>query len=118
MTPVLHFAGQTKRLVLSPEQAGQVIEIAGTPLFPQWIGISLILQPHTTTGESRIDIRAPGPKKRAPAMPVYISEDKRGWYFALSVVGILLCVSLLYAALNFATILTALQEMRDYWPLR
>src|SRR5688572_10671203 len=74
MTPVLHFDGQTKRLVLSPEQAGQVIEITGTPLLPQWIGVALILQPYTTKGESRIDIRASGPKKRAASMPIYISE--------------------------------------------
>ena len=41
MRPVLHIEGQTKRLVLSPEQVNQLIEITGTALLSRWIGIAI-----------------------------------------------------------------------------
>jgi hypothetical protein len=118
MSPVLHFVGQTKRLVLSAEQANRVIEIAGTPLFPQWIGTSLVLLPSTSKGESRILIEAPDKKPRASVMPHYVSEEQRGWYFAFVVVGFLLSLSMIYVAFNFAPLLAAFQELRDNWLLR
>jgi hypothetical protein len=118
MTPVLHFVGQTKRLVLSPEQVGQIIDITGTPLFPQWIGVPIILQPRNDKNESLILIKAVTPKQRGQPMPTYISADRRGWYLALSVVGLLLSTSILFAMLNMTTILAALQQLRDNWPLR
>jgi hypothetical protein len=118
MTPVLHFAGQSKRLVLSSDQVRQMIEITGTTLFPQWIGVSIVLQPRTTPKESFILIKPLNPRQRALPMPVYVSEDRRGWYLALTVVGLLLAVSILYAALNAATLLATVQQLRDNWPLR
>lgn len=118
MTPVLHFVGQTKRLVLSLEQVGQIIDITGTPLFSQWIGLPIILQPHAERTESHILIKAVTPKLRGQPMPIYVSEDRRGWYLALSVVGLLLSTSIIFAALNMTTILAAMQQLRDNWPLR
>jgi hypothetical protein len=118
MTPVLHFIGQSKRLVLSPDQVGQLVDVTGTTLFRQWIGLPIILQPHTTKQESLIRLKAVGPNQHAQPMPVYVPDDRRGWYLALIVVGLLLATSAIYAALNFTTILTAAQQLRDYWPLR
>src|SRR4051812_25358162 len=90
MTPVLHFIGQSKRLVLSPQQVGEVIEVTGTTLFQQWVGTSIILQPVVSKKESHILIQAVNPKRNAQSMPVYLPPDKRGWYLALTVVAILL----------------------------
>jgi hypothetical protein len=118
MAPVLHFAGQTKRLVLSAEQVGQMIEITGTTLFPQWVGVAIILQPHVAQNGSSILIKAVTAKMRGQPMPVYVSEDRRGWIMALSVVGLLLSSSIIFAALNITTILAAIQQLRDIWPLR
>lgn len=118
MTPVLHFVGQSKRLVLTPEQVAQMVEITGTPLFPQWIGIGVILQPRKITGQTFIQIKAITPKQRGQPMPVYVHEDKRGWRFALIVVGSLLAASSLYVAINLTSLLTAIQELRANWPLR
>lgn len=116
MTPVLHFEGQTKRLVLTPEQVRELIEITGTVLYPKWIGLPVILQPHITRHESRIHIIPAGAKVRAQPMPTYVSEDQRGWILAMSVVGLLLSLSAIFVALNFNSLLTILQELRDYWP--
>jgi hypothetical protein len=118
MTPVLHFVGQTKRLVLSPEQVQQMFEITGTILYPGWIGAAVILQPPNAREEPHIHIKAATAMQRAQPMPVYVSEERRGWALALSVVGLLLSVSAIFAALNLDTILLALQQFRDNWPLR
>jgi hypothetical protein len=118
MTPVLHFAGQTKRLVLSPQHVEQVIKITGTTLFQQWIGATLVLQPRITKNDSAIWIHAAGPGRRARPMPVYVSEDKRGWYLALSVVGLLILASVIYFLINGAAVLEAVELLRDYLSLR
>lgn len=118
MTPVLHFEGQTKRLVLDTEQVAQLVEITGTSLFAQWIGVSIILQPPRGKRDSQILIKAVTDKARGQPMPVYVPEDRRGWRVSLIVVGFLLMASLAYAALNFTPILMALQQLRDNWPLR
>ena len=118
MTPVLHFDGQTKRLVLDAEQAAQLVEITGTSLFAQWIGVAVILQPRTKKGHSQILLKAITAKERGQPMPVYMPDDKRGWRLSLIIVGILLTASLAYAALNMTTLLQAVQQLRDYWPLR
>ena len=118
MTPVLHFVGQSKRLVMTAEQVSQLIDITGTTLLPQWIGASIVLHPGKGTPTSPIAIKAITPNKRAQPMPVYVPEDKRGWYFSLTVVGTLLAASAAYAALNLTTILTAVQQLRDNWLLR
>jgi hypothetical protein len=118
MTPVLHFVGQSKRLVLTPEQVAQTIEITGTSLFPQWIGIELILQPQKSKSQTSIVIKAVTPKQRGQPMPVYVHEDKRGWRLALIVVGSLIAASSLYVVLNITSLLAVIQELRDNWPLR
>lgn len=118
MTPVLHFEGQSKRLVLSPEQTGKLIEITGTALFRQWVGTAIILKPQTTKGDSTILIQAVNPKRRTRAMPVYVPEDRRGWYLALIVVGLLLLASIIYVALNANAILGGIQQLHDNLPMR
>ncbi len=118
IAPVLHFVGQTRRLVLSPDQVEQMINIARTAHFPLWIGISIILQPHKTKNESVILLKAVNSKQHAQPMPQYSSEDYRGWTLALLIVGVLLATSILFALLNVSTILTVLQQLRDTWPLR
>lgn len=118
MTPVLHFEGQTKRLVLSPEQVAKIIDITGTILYPQWIGVAIVLQPPKSDMDDTISIRAVDPHKRAKPMPTYVSEDRRGWVFALAAVAFLLVASMLYAVLNMPAILMGLQQLRDNWLLR
>jgi hypothetical protein len=51
-------------------------------------------------------------------MPVYVPEDRRGWYLALTVVGILLLASLIYAALYAGAILDGIQQLRHNLPMR
>jgi hypothetical protein len=119
MVPVLHFEGQTKRLVLSGEQAAQLLAITGTVLHQRWIGLPLILQPpkHLPNADdpAEITIHAPAANVRGQPMPVVISEDRRGWYLALSVVGLLLSASMVFALLNLDSILATLQLLRDNW---
>jgi hypothetical protein len=118
MTPVLHFAGQTKRLVLSPEQVKQMMEITGTVLYPRWIGTAILLQPPKRADEDRIKIAPVTSNQSGKPMPVYVSEDRRGWILAFGGVGIVLVVSLTVAALNFETLLATVEQLRDNWPLR
>lgn len=118
MTPVLHFMGQTKRLVLSPEQVTQMVEITGTPLFPQWVGVPIILQPKKSQGQTTIQIKAVTSRQRGRPMPVYMTEEKRGWRLALVVVGGLLTISSIYVVMNLSTLLTIIQELFNIWPLR
>jgi hypothetical protein len=118
MTPVLHFVGQSKRLVLTHEQVTQMVEITGTSLFSQWIGISVILQPQKSKGQTSIVIKAVTLRQRGQPMPVYVHEDKRGWRLSLIVVGSLITASSLYVVLNITSLLAAFQELRAYWPLR
>jgi len=118
MTPVLHFEGQSKRLVLSPQQVSQLIELTGTTLFQQWVGIPIILKPQISKRDSTILIRTINPKWRGRPMPVYVPEDRRGWYLALILVGLLLLASMIYAALNANAILNGVQQLRDNWPMR
>lgn len=118
MVPVLHFEGQTKRLVLSAEQAEQVIRITGTPLYARWINTPIILRPYITKTESRILIQPVDPKRKAQAMPTYISEDRRGWYLAIAIVGVLLILSVLYAVFYIEDILFGIQQLRDNWLTR
>jgi len=49
---------------------------------------------------------------------VYVPEDRRGWYLALILVGLLLLASMIYAALNANAILNGVQQLRDNWPMR
>ncbi|HXF61764.1 MAG TPA: hypothetical protein VNK95_09105, partial [Caldilineaceae bacterium] len=42
--PVLHFAGQTKRLALSAEQTRQLIALTGSAQFSDWIGRAVVLR--------------------------------------------------------------------------
>ena len=118
MTPVLHFAGQTKRLVLSPEQVRQMMEITGTTLFPQWIGVPVVLKPETIQAQTTIHLKAATPNLHARPMPVAITDDKRGWRLSLIVVATLLSLSTLYALLNASMLLPIIQQLRDNWPLR
>lgn len=118
MTPVLHFVGQTKRLVLTPEQAQQMLEITGTSLFPQWHGVALILQPKRTKKQSTIEVKAVTAHQRGQPMPIATTEDKRGWRLSFAVVSLLLLLSTLYAAINATQLLTVIQQLRDNWPLR
>lgn len=117
MTPVLHFVGQTKRLVLSAEQVEQVIAITGTLLYSRWVGTPLILSPDTVGQATTISIQ-PVSGRRGQPMPVQLSEDRRGWILALTVVSILLLISATFAILNLETLLASLQLLRDNWPLR
>jgi hypothetical protein len=118
MTPVLHFAGQSKRLVLSSQQVEEIIDITGTTLFQQWVGTAVVLQPKIGKSESHILIRAVNPKRSAKLMPIYLPPDRRGWYLALTIVGLLLALSLIYVVLNTPAILDGIQQLRDNWPLR
>lgn len=126
MTPVLHFVGQTKRLVMTPQQATQMLEITGSILHDQWIGVTILLQPRITKQESLILIQPVSRKSRGQPMPIYLSDDRRGWLLALSIVGILLTISLTLANINLGTVVntvldtlqTYLQQLRDNWPLR
>jgi hypothetical protein len=118
MAPVLHFAGQTKRLVLSHEQVEQMLDITGTILYPRWIGVPILLFPPAAIDGAQIQIKAVTARQRGSPMPVYVSEDRRGWILALSVVGLLLSTSILYAALNIDAILAGIEQLRANWPLR
>ena len=118
MMPVLHFEGQTKRLVLSPEQVARIIDISGTILYPQWIGLAIVLQPPTDRMDDSIIIRAVDPRRRTPSMPIYVSEDRSGWHFVFAAVALLLGVSVLYAMLNMPAILAGRRQFRDNWLLR
>jgi hypothetical protein len=118
MMPVLHFAGQTKRLVLSPDQVREMVEITGTTLFPQWIGVPVILKPEVVQKQTTIHLKAATSKLHAQPMPVAITDDKRGWRLSLIVVGVLLFLSTLYALLNASMLLTIVQQLRDNWLLR
>jgi hypothetical protein len=118
MAPVLHFVGQTKRLVLSADQVRQMIDITGTSLFPQWIGVTIILQPQASQGQASILLKAVTPYQRGRPMPVFVTDERRGWRLASLVVGFLLTTSIIYAAINMTAILAVIQELRDNWPLR
>jgi hypothetical protein len=118
MTPVLHFAGQSKRLVLSPEQVREMVEITGTTLFPQWIGVPVVLKPETVQKQTTIHLKAATSNLRVRPMPVAITDDKRGWRLAFIVVASLLFLSTLYALLNASMLLPIIQQLRDNWLLR
>jgi hypothetical protein len=51
-------------------------------------------------------------------MPIVTTEDKRGWRLSLTVVGLLLLFSTIYAAINATQLLTAIEQLRDNWLLR
>jgi hypothetical protein len=95
-----------------------MIDITGTSLFPQWIGMTVILQPQTSQGQASILLMAVTPHQRGRPMPVSVTEERRGWRFASLAVGFLLTVSIVYATINMTAILTVIQELRDNWPLR
>lgn len=118
MTPVLHFAGQTKRLVMTPEHVSQMVEITGSILHEQWLGCHLLLQPRVAKRESSILIKAVTRNARGKPMPHFLSDDRRGWIMALSVVGILFVFSIVVAMLNSDVLLASWQQLQDYWPLR
>jgi hypothetical protein len=118
MTPVLHFVGQSKRMVMSPQQVSDMLQITGTILYPRWIGTRILLQPYQAGGDSFIRIRGLSPKARGRPMPAYLSDERRGWLLALSVVGIILLASLLIASLNLETLLATVQQVRDIWLVR
>lgn len=94
MTPVLHFEGQTKRLVLSADQVTQLVELTGTSLFHDWIGRAIVLSPLRGAGGREISITAP--TRRAAAMPVEPRGERREWRMALTVVALLSLASTAY----------------------
>jgi hypothetical protein len=118
MTPVLHFVGQTKRLVLTPEQVQQIVAITGTSLFTQWHGVTLILQPKRSKKQTTIEVKAVTAHQRNQPMPLITTEDKRGWRLSFAVVSLLLLFSTIYATINATQLLTAIEQLRDNWLLR
>ncbi len=118
LAPVLHFQGQTKRLVMTPEQVAQMVEITGTVLMARWIGTKILLHPHTQGDEQRIEIRAVTARHRGRAMPTYVSEDTRGWIVSASVVGLILCASLVALLLNPTVIGEVWQLIVENLPVR
>lgn len=119
MTPVLHFTGQAKRLVLTPQQTGQMIEIGGSAHFGDWIGKSIVLQPRQQEGQQQgqqesqwvIALVHPDQARRATTIPREQSEDRKGWRMSLLVVCGLLAISSSYLLLNYATLVAIAQEL-------
>ena len=94
MTPVLHFEGQTKRLVLSPEQTAQAVELMGTSLFHNWIGRPLVLVPvRRRKGPTEIVLAAPTARPRAAAIPTVPQGERKEWRMAITVVAAITLVS-------------------------
>jgi hypothetical protein len=100
VNPVLHFAGQSKRLVLTPAQCRQMITLTGTAHFTEWIGLPIVLKPDATDSGA-IELASPT-ALRASAMPLDRTDDQRGWRLAWLVVGLVALASALYLALNLS----------------
>jgi hypothetical protein len=95
--PVLHFVGQTKRLVLNADQTRQLIALTGSAHFADWVGRPIVLQPprHDT---SAIQIVEPSVSTRA--MPPQRTEEQRGWRLAWLVVTLIALASTLFLVLE------------------
>jgi hypothetical protein len=100
VNPVLHFVGQSKRLVLTPAQCHQMVLLTGTALFIEWIGRPIILKPDATN-PGAIELASPT-ALRASVMPVERTDNQRGWRLAWLVVGLVATASALYWVINLS----------------
>jgi hypothetical protein len=117
LTPVLHFEGQAKRLLLTPQQTRQMVEITGSAHFPTWIGRDVVLKPQQHSGSWEIILLAPAQAPRAGAIPAEQTEDQQGWRLTRWVVLILLLVSLTYTVFTYTTLVAIVQELLANFPL-
>jgi hypothetical protein len=110
MTPVLHFEGQSKRLVLSAQQVSQLVELTGTSLFQQWRGRTIVLVPPKKPQDQEIRITAAHAGQKAQPMPDDLHTDRREWRMALIIVGLIALSSAAYTAVIHFDLLTPAQE--------
>jgi hypothetical protein len=99
--PVLHFAGQSKRLVLTPDHCRQLLELSGSTLFADWIGRTVVLHP-PARGQEGIRISSSTNSNKGRPMPVQRTGDQQGWRMAWTVVGVIAGCSAAYLVLEYS----------------
>jgi hypothetical protein len=112
LTPVLHFHGGHKRMVLSAIQVRDLIILTGTPLPEQWIGYRLFLTPLTIGDEQQIAIRAA--TKRPLLSRLWRQSrhvDYSGWMLAFLVVTFLSTLSALYVIRNYEALRAVIVQL-------
>lgn len=112
--PVLHFAGQTKRLALDAEQTRQLIALTGSAQLTDWIGRTVVLQP-PRRGETAIRIVAPNSSARA--MPPPHNDEQRGWRLAWLVVSLIALTSTLLLMLEQSGWLAQIDSLLPILPV-
>lgn len=97
LAPVLHFEGMTKRLVLSADCVRDLVNLSGTPIFSNWIGITVVLESSRVDGVESIGIVAaensPYAQHAVNTRPDYSRADR----LILVTVGVVIVLGLLYA---------------------
>ena len=97
LAPVLHFEGMTKRLVLSADSVRDLVNLPGTPIFSNWIGITVVLETSRVDGVDTIGIVAaensPYAQHAVSVRPAYSRANR----LTLVAVGVIAVLGLLYA---------------------
>jgi hypothetical protein len=111
MTPVLHFAGQTRRLHLTQSQSRSLIEITGSATPSNWIGCTVELFPTHVGGVWSIEVVGPGQRRRLVQRLPKVSERVAGWLTALVSIGIGLLIATWYISMNYSAISATLEQL-------
>lgn len=100
LAPVLHFEGTTKRLVLSPDLIHRLVNLSGTPIFANWIGITIVLESSRVDGEDAIGIMAVENSPYAHRAVPDDADHSGTIRLAAATVGVFALIGLLYALSN------------------
>jgi hypothetical protein len=110
MTPVLHFAGQTRRLHLTQAQCRSLIELTGTATPSGWVGHTVELHPVFLGGVWKIEIDAPGRRRVRPRLPK-VSERIAGWLTATIIVTVALLLAAWYVSTHYAQLAAVWEQI-------
>ncbi len=96
MTPVLHFAGQPKRLALTRPMAQQLTAATGTSLRAAWMGREILLQPQMGPEGPTIEILPAQGSRASTTIPPRLGPDEHGWRTALAIVLVVAIAGAVY----------------------
>jgi len=99
-TPVLHFAGLAKPLVLDAANAAAMAAVAGSPLFGDWVGCLVELRVVTEAGIERIRL-VPAPSLPTRMISVRLPNGRMTRGALLLVAVLLLALGAVYVVAHW-----------------
>jgi hypothetical protein len=111
LSPVLHFVGMSRRLVLNERQSQAMIDLTGSPRFADWVGYTIELRPAKVASQPTIALHKVEERRKKALWTNQPAGERAGWIMALLVVLILLTFSALYTMEHAGELWAILEQL-------